>query len=186
MPQSEYPLLREPSLCRQVCQPDGILHSNISTFIRCSFFSPLKIFLDSWGSQMDFLDSIHWNYFTAVSLRNAVVFFFFFKEKQVWFEGLKEIWCEPGAGVTSWNKRLMCSQKYIEQFTSLCPCLCNNDALKSWLVFLLWSWDFFLICCSVQSKGSGDVEDIIKQWNQRGWCQRLTHCNSRAKENDIL
>lgn len=40
---------------------------------------------------MDFLDSIHWNYFTAVSLRNAVVFFFFFKEKQVWFEGLKEI-----------------------------------------------------------------------------------------------
>lgn len=39
---------------------------------------------------MDFLDSIHWNYFTAVSLRNAVVFFFF-KEKQVWFEGLKEI-----------------------------------------------------------------------------------------------
>lgn len=41
---------------------------------------------------MDFLDSIHWNYFTAVSLRNAVVFFFFFfKEKQVLFEGLKEI-----------------------------------------------------------------------------------------------
>lgn len=27
---------------------------------------------------------------------------------------------------------------------------------------------------------------IRKQWNQRGYCQRLTHCNSRAKENDIL
>lgn len=40
------------------------------------FFSPWKVFLDSWGGQMDFLGSIYWNYFTAVSLRNAVIFFF--------------------------------------------------------------------------------------------------------------
>lgn len=77
-------------------------------------FSPLKIFLDSWGSQMDFLGSIYWNSFTAVSLRNAVVFFL--RKEEVWFDGLKEIWHEPGARFTSWNKRLMCSQKYVELF----------------------------------------------------------------------
>lgn len=38
---------------------------------------------------MDFLGSIYWNSLTAVSLRNAVVFFL--RKKQVWFDGLKEI-----------------------------------------------------------------------------------------------
>lgn len=45
-------------------------------FYNMFFFSPLKVFLDSSGGQMDFLGSIYWNYFTAVSLRNAVVCFF--------------------------------------------------------------------------------------------------------------
>lgn len=146
-------------------------------------FSPLKIFLDSWGSQMDFLGSIHWNSFTAVSLRNAVVFSL--RKEQVWFDGLKEIWQEPGARFTSWNKRFMCSQKYVELFTSLCPCLCRNYALKSWLFFVLWSWDF-IICYSVQDKRSGDVGNIIKQWNQRGFCQRLTHCKGLGKWHFVI
>lgn len=38
---------------------------------------------------MDFLGSMDWNSFTAVSLRNAVVFSL--RKEQVWFDGLKEI-----------------------------------------------------------------------------------------------
>lgn len=43
----------------------------------------------------------------------------------------------------------MSSQKYVELSLHCATALCKNYALKSWLFFLLWSWDF-IICYSVR------------------------------------